>query len=179
MNVLVAYASKYGSTEGIAERIAQVLNESGHEATLARASRAGSLESYDAFVIGSALYMFSWLREAKRFVESNTAGLAAKPVWLFSSGPVGTQKVDAQGRDVLENAGPRDLAELQTKTHARDHRVFFGAFDHTKLTVGHRLIYAMPALKEALPDGDFRDWPDIESWAKTIAASLAAAEVPA
>lgn len=179
MRVLVAYASKYGSTEGIAERIARVLNEAGHEATPARVSHARSLEGYDAFVIGSALYMFSWLKEARDFVELNAGILATKPVWLFSSGPVGTQKVDPQGRDVRDNAGPRDLASLEARTHARDHRVFFGAFDHTKLTLGHRLLYALPALKKLLPDGDFRDWPDIDSWAKTMALSLGTAEVPA
>lgn len=171
MKVLVVYASKYGSTEGIAERIALVLNRSGHEATAVRAARATPAEA-DAYVIGSALYMFSWLKEARDFVLDNASVLATRPVWLFSSGPVGTQTTDAQGRDVRQTAGPRDLAELETATKARDHRVFFGVFDHTKLTVGHRVIYAMPALKKILPDGDFRDWPEIEAWAETIAAAL-------
>src|SRR5690242_14484021 len=102
MRVLVVYVSKYGSTRGIAERIARTLNESGQQAAAVPAGKAGVLEGYDAFVIGSATYMFSWMKDAVDFVGENASLLRGKPVWLFSSGPIGTATTDAQGRDVRE-----------------------------------------------------------------------------
>lgn len=172
MRVLVVYASKYGSTQGIAERIAQILNESGQQAAAVSASKAGHLDGYDAYVIGSATYMFSWLKEATDFVRRNTAVLRSKPVWLFSSGPLGTETKDAQGRDVRETTVPKEIAELRVAIEPRDHHVFFGAFDHTKLNFTHRLVYAMPAAKKLFTEGDFRDWNEIDTWAKSIAAEL-------
>ena len=177
MRILVVYASKYGSTRGIAERIADSLNESGQQAAAVPASKAGMLDGYDAFVIGSAAYMGSWLTEAAGFVRRNAALLRAKPVWLFSSGPIGTATVDAQGRDVREATVPKEIAEFRSSIEPRDHHVFFGAFDHTKLNFTHRLVYALPAMKSLLTDGDFRDWDEIDSWAKEIAAVLVPAGV--
>lgn len=173
MRILVVYASKYGSTKGIAERIAGTLNQTGQQAVAVRASQAGSLDGYDAFVIGSAAYMFSWMKESVDFVRQNSSLLRGKPVWLFSSGPIGTATVDAQGRDVRETTVPKEIAEFRSSIHPRDHHVFFGAFDHTKLTLTHRLVYALPAMKDLLIDGDFRDWDEIAGWAKAIAAELA------
>jgi menaquinone-dependent protoporphyrinogen oxidase len=172
MRVLVVYASKYGSTKGIAERIAKTLNESGQQAAAMPASKAGRLDGYDAFVIGSAAYMFSWMKEAIDFVRQNTALLSTKPVWLFSSGPIGTSTVDEKGRDVRATAVPKEIAELKASIQARDHQVFFGAFDHTKLNLTHKVVYALPAVKNALIDGDFREWDEIDKWAKGIAAAL-------
>ena len=173
MRILVVYASKYGSTRGIAERIANTLNESGQQASAVRASKAGPLDGYDAFVIGSAAYMFSWMKEALDFVRQNSSVLRSKPVWLFSSGPIGTSTIDAQGRDVRETTVPKEIAELRSSIQPRDHHVFFGAFDHTKLTLPHRLVYMLPAMKNLFTDGDFRDWDEIDAWAKEIAAALA------
>jgi menaquinone-dependent protoporphyrinogen oxidase len=127
MKVLVAWASRCGSTRGIAEFLGEKLRERGLEADVMDADAARDVEGYDAFVIGSALYMFHWMKEARKFVSRNKAVLSARPVWLFSSGPVGTRKTDKQGRDVLEVAGPRELDELRALANPREHRVFFGA----------------------------------------------------
>jgi menaquinone-dependent protoporphyrinogen oxidase len=177
MRILVVYASRYGSTKGIAERIASTLNESGHQAAAVRASKAGLLDGYDAFVIGSAAYMFSWMKEAVDFIRQNASLLRNRPVWLFSSGPIGTATTDAQGRDVRETTVPKEIAEFRTSIVPRDHHVFFGAFDHTKLNITHRLVYALPATKNLFTDGDFRDWDEIDAWAKGIAAALVPAGV--
>lgn len=177
MRVLVVYASKYGSTQGIAQRIAQILNESGQQAAAVSASGAGRVDGYDAYVIGSAAYMSSWLKEASDFVRRNTAVLRSKPVWLFSSGPLGTDKKDAQGRDVRETAVPKEIDEFRVAIQPRDHHVFFGTFDHTKLHFAHRLVYAMPAAKTLFTEGDFRNWEEMDAWAKSIAAELEPAVV--
>lgn len=87
MPVLVAYASKHGSTQGIAERIAAIVPAGGLEVDLVAAEDAGDPADYDAFVTGSAVYASRWLAPASEFVQHNRALLAARPVWLFSIGP--------------------------------------------------------------------------------------------
>jgi menaquinone-dependent protoporphyrinogen oxidase len=58
--------------------------------------------------------------------------------------------------------------------NAREHRVFFGAYERDRKPIGiaERFVSMMPAAKEAMPEGDFRDWPEIEAWAAGIAAAL-------
>jgi len=183
MRILVAYASRHGSTRGIAERIAQTLERSGLEVTLKPVEQAGPVEEYDAFVIGSAAYIGHWLNPATDFVRRNRSLLASRPAWLFSSGPVGTEKVDAKGRDALEASKPLEFAEFAEAIHPRDQHVFFGAYDPNAEPIGfmERLgarFLKMPAVREALPAGDFRDWPAIEAWAEGIAHQLLSVEVP-
>jgi menaquinone-dependent protoporphyrinogen oxidase len=172
--VLVVYASRHGATEGIAERIAATLARSGVDATARSVEEAGDARGYDGFVIGSAIYAFRWLREASAFVRRNRAFLATRPVWLFSSGPLGTEEIDAQGRDVRAAAGPRELAEFQASIGPRDHRVFFGAYDPGSKPIGliERITRLMPAARDALPTGDFRDWEEIDAWSRSIADEL-------
>lgn len=171
MSVLVAYASKHGATRGIAERIAERLGAAGCRAEARPVADAGTLTDYDAFVIGSAVYMFHWMKTGAKFVRRNRAFLAARPVWLFSSGPVGTETTDDEGRDVRDVAGPKELPELRPAVNARDHRVFFGAIDRSKL--GKGLVERVSA--KWFPEGDFRDWQEIDAWAAAIAHQLRSA----
>ena len=174
MHVLVAYASRHGATKGIAEHVAETLQMAGIDADLEPASSVRSLAGYDAFVIGSAAYMFHWMKEAAELVRHNRAVLAKKPVWLFSSGPLGTEPLDEKGRDQKVTAVPKEIPALSAAVNARDHRVFFGAYErHRKpIGLGERLVSIMPAARDALPEGDFRDWPEIEAWASGIASDL-------
>ena len=174
MRVLVAYASRHGATQGIAERIAETLKAVGIDATAQPVASVKSVAGYDAFVIGSAAYMFHWLKEAVALVRRDRGVLAGKPVWLFSSGPLGTEALDAQGRDQKVAAVPKEIAELAESVHAREHRVFFGAYEPDRKPIGlaERLVRLMPAARNALPKGDFRDWPEIEAWAAAIAQDL-------
>jgi len=176
MSILVAYASRHGSTQGIAERIAERLGSHGLDAEARPAATVRDAARYDAFVVGGAAYMFHWLKDASAFVEHNQALLAGRPTWLFSSGPVGTDTVDKQGRDVLETTVPREFADLRAKIHPRAEKVFFGAVDPAARPVGfaERIVSLMPASKDTLPKGDFRDWPAIDAWADEIAHDLAA-----
>jgi menaquinone-dependent protoporphyrinogen oxidase len=183
MSVLVAYASCYGATQGIAERIAQTLTFHGEPAEARSVDTVADVGRYDAFVIGSAVYMFHWRKEAVRFVKRNRATLAGKPVWLFSSGPLGTETTDANGRDVRSTAGPKELDEFMEATKAREHHVFFGAFKFGQLRGIHRaMVKALPALRKLFVEGDFRDWADIDAWALSISQALSSmrqAERPA
>ena len=173
MPVLVVYASKHGSTRGIAERIAAKLTEDGHPAQARSVEEASGLEGYDAFVIGSAAYAFHWMDEAQAFVKRNSAVLKRVPVWLFSSGPLGNEPTDAKGRDLRTATVPKEIPELQGVLEARDHRVFFGALDPDTLGFAERAIRKLPAARAGLPEGDFRDWDEIDAWAREIAQELA------
>ena len=175
MSVLVAYASKHGATRGIAERIADRLRAAGQEAKARPVEAASDLAGYDAFVIGSAAYMGRWRKDAVELVRRNRDLLASRPVWLFSSGPLGKEALDAQGRDKRESAVPTEIAEFREAIKPRDHRVFFGALSPTKLGFGERLIRMLPAGRALLPEGDFRDWQDIDGWAESIVQELAQA----
>jgi menaquinone-dependent protoporphyrinogen oxidase len=181
MTILVAYASRHGATQGIAERIAGRLQAAGLDVELHPAADVRDAAAYDAVVVGAAAYMFHWLSDATRFVDRNRAALAARPVWLFSSGPVGTDTVDAKGRDVLEALVPREWPRLRAAVRPRGERVFFGAWDPSQPPVGlaERFMKLMPAAKDSMPTGDWRDWPAIEAWGDEIAATLAAAPVGA
>jgi menaquinone-dependent protoporphyrinogen oxidase len=181
MRILVAYASRHGATKGIAERIAEVIERAEHEVTISPVAAVGSIDGYDAFVIGSAAYMGGWLDEATTFVRRHRDVLADRRVWLFSSGPTSADAIDGKGRDQLEVARPKEFAEFTRTIHPRDERVFFGAYDPSAPPAGmaerlmHGFMRLAPAARGALPAGDFRDWPAIESWATTITDELQAA----
>jgi menaquinone-dependent protoporphyrinogen oxidase len=174
MKTLVAYATKHGSTKGIAERIAARLRAAGLEAEVLPVGEVADVKAYDAVVLGSALYMFHWLAEAKSFAGRNRQDLAARPLWLFSSGPFGPEPLDKEGRDKLTVSGPKELDELRASLRPRDHRVFWGAWDRRNKPIGfwERMVNLMPAGRAGMPDADFRDWPNIEAWADGIAAEL-------
>jgi menaquinone-dependent protoporphyrinogen oxidase len=176
MRVLLIHASRYGSTQGIAERIAVTLRQQGLEVKVQSVQQADDPADYDAAVIGSAVYYFRWMKPATEFVRRNCEVLAARPVWLFSSGPLGTEAKDAQGRDLRVVLEPKEIAEFRETINPRDHRVFFGALDAGKLGFTHRLMLKLPANRDnaLFPLGDFRDWTDVERWASSIAQALKA-----
>lgn len=174
MKVLVAYASRHGATAGIAERIAARLGSNSLDADTSDVTKVASVDEYGAFVVGSAAYMFHWLKEATRFTRRHRKVLASKPLWLFSSGPVGTDLVDEKGRDIFEASRPKEFAELERALSPRGSKVFFGAWDPEAAPVGlaERFMKLMPAAKASMPSGDFRDWDAVDAWADEIALAL-------
>jgi len=177
MRVLVAYATRHGATAGIAERIAAAMTTASLSAQARSVDEVEKVESFDAVVLGGAAYMFHWLKPAVAFARRHRRELAARPVWLFSSGPLGTDLVDKDGKNVLETTRPKEFAELTKLLHPRGEQVFFGAYDPDAppAALSERFIKHMPATAQAaLPAGDFRDWPAIDTWAAHIAAELRA-----
>jgi len=163
--VLVAYATKYGATAEIAEKIGEVLREEGFEADVLPADSVADLTPYGAVVLGSAVYVGKWRGEAAKFLEANEKALAGLPVWLFSSGPTGEGDAvelmkgwsfPGAQQDIADRIGPRDVV------------VFHGAMDSKKLSLPEKLI--IKGVKA--PMGDFRDWEAITSWAEGIATEL-------
>lgn len=176
MRVLVVYASKYGSTKAIAERIADKIRERGLSVDALAAKAVDDADGYDAFVVGSALYILDWMKDAKTFVERNRSLLAARPLWLFSSGPISPGTTDVQGRDARSTCAKKEVMALGDELHARDHHIFWGALRRDKLRIPDRLIASMPAFPGTA--GDFRDWNEIETWAAGVADALAAIAEP-
>lgn len=164
MKILVCVASKHHATEEIGARVRQVLARDlgGAVVELRAPDDVTSVEAYDAVVVGSAVYLGRWLPRARRFVERHAADLSARPVWLFSSGPV--------ARQPAPDRPPADVAALRPAVSARDHHVFAGRLERRVLSRWERAV--VHALK--VPDGDWRDWPAIEAWAGTIAQDLRA-----
>ena len=157
MRVLVAYASKHGGTRGIATRIAETLDGAGLQTQLVDLTVTDTAVDFDAAVIGSAVYIGRWMKEAIEFVMQHDAVLRARPLWLFSSGPVGRPADD-----------PKDVARLSAHLPVRDHHMFDGIIDAAALSLPERLV--MKALK--VPAGDYRDWDAIDGWAQSIVAAL-------
>jgi menaquinone-dependent protoporphyrinogen oxidase len=170
MHVLVTAASKHGATMEIALAICDELTRCNVDAVLMPLGSVDSLETYDAVVLGSAIYMGRWLEPAKAFIDRHQEALLKRPVWLFSSGPLG---------DPLKPVDePADVAELSEAVSARDHRVFAGRLVKRDLGLGER---AMVAAVRA-PEGDFRSWTEVHAWTVSIAEALqgepASVEVP-
>ena len=178
MKILVAYATRHGATTGIAQRIAEILTESGQPAEARPVEEITSIEGYDAVVLGGAAYMFHWLKPAVKFARKHRAALASRPVWLFSSGPLGTEMIDKDGNDVLQATRPKEFDELTELLGTCGEQIFFGAYDPDAepLGLGERVVRHMPAARDAMPAGDFRDWGAIEAWAREIAAAISTDE---
>lgn len=158
--VLVAAASKHGATAQIAERISETLRDRGCDVTVADAGQVDTLDGYDAVVLGSAVYAGHWLEDAKALADRVAAQRPRPAVWLFSSGPVGDPR--------KPDEDPVDVAAIVDATAPREHRVFAGRIDKSKLGFGERAI--MIAVRA--PEGDFRDWDAIAAWADEIADAL-------
>jgi menaquinone-dependent protoporphyrinogen oxidase len=163
--VLVAVASKYGATEEIAEGIAGALVQAGLDTKVARVAEVGEgdLAGYEAVVLGSAVYAGRWLEPARTFAEERGGELASRPTWLFSSGPIGDPPRPAPEESV-------DVEAIVTATGAREHRVFAGKLDRSRLSFGEKALVVAFRAKE----GDFRDWDEIAAWGAEIARSLRA-----
>jgi menaquinone-dependent protoporphyrinogen oxidase len=162
VRVLVTAASRHGATAEIAERIGGALRDAmaGGEVDIRPVDDVTTVDGYDAVVLGSAVYMGRWLDGARQLAETHATALSGRPVWLFSSGPIGDPpKPDEE---------PVDVAPTLAATRARGHQVFAGRLDR------HRLRFAEKAVVLAfrVPDGDFRDWAAIEAWARGIAEDL-------
>ncbi|HMI81571.1 MAG TPA: flavodoxin domain-containing protein [Solirubrobacterales bacterium] len=165
MTVLVAYASKRGSTAEIAETVAATLRREGLSVCLERVEDVESLEPYDAVVVGSAVYMKRWRGDARNFLKKHRKALRQLPFWVFSSGPVG----DPANDNPDWNEPPR-IVEKVEDLGGRDHVVFGG-----RLPAEPR-GFMEKAMVEGTPQEyrDRRDWTEIREWSKQIAEQLVA-----
>lgn len=163
MKVLIAAASKHDATQEIAQAIGRTLDGMGLANDVRRIEDVDDLDDFDAVVLGSAVYFGSWMDAAKQFVEEHTTALRSRPVWLFSSGPLGDPPHPNEDRAVR-------IDEIVAATGAWEHRVFTGRLDKRALNFVERAV--VPAVHA--PEGDSRDWDDVAEWSTEIARSLGA-----
>jgi menaquinone-dependent protoporphyrinogen oxidase len=160
--VLVAYASKHGSTAEIAEAVAEAIRSGGHEVDCLEAGKAKSLDGYDAVVIGSAVYIKRWRGDAKHFLRKHAKELAAMPFWVFSSGPTGDPADDDP--EWLE---PPKLMAKAEEMGVRQHVVFGGRVTPDGGPMMRSMAENVPAEFH-----DRRNWDEIRAWGERIAAEL-------
>jgi menaquinone-dependent protoporphyrinogen oxidase len=165
MTVLVAYASKRGSTAEIAETVAATLRREGLGVCLEPAEDVQSLERFDAVILGSAVYMKRWRGDARHFLKKHRKALRQAPLWVFSSGPVGDP-----GNDNPEWMEPPKIIEMVEELGGRGHVVFGGCLPAEPVGLMERAMVE-GTLKE---HRDRRDWAEIRDWAQQIATELIA-----
>ena len=171
MRILVAVATRHGATQGIADSIGEVLREHGLDCTVARVEAIASVSEYDAIVLGSGIYAGHWLKSAREFAEAHSEELAARPTWLFSSGPIES----AESVGALESGPVKDARLLAERIGARGEQTFAGRLELDELGRGERMV----ARIVRSPEGDFRDWDAIRAWAGQIANDLTGSQMGA
>jgi menaquinone-dependent protoporphyrinogen oxidase len=166
VRVLVVAASRHGATAEIGVALANSLAECDVGRTAALAAVAIPVEQrpdptpFDAVLLGSAVYAGHWLDSAREYAATHAEVLRTRPVWLYSSGPIGEPPFPPDE--------PYDVAPLVHLIGARGHTVFPGRLDKDRLSFGERaMVTAMRA-----PLGDFRDWDGVRAWATGIAAQI-------
>ena len=163
-SVLVAYATKYGSTQEVAEAVAATLRESGLTVAIQPAREVRTLQGYDAVVLGAALYMFRWHKDALGFLSKHRKALTERPVAVFALGPTHSPHDEKEWHDSRAQLGKELAKYAWLKPVAIE--ILGGKFDPKKLSFPWNKF----AGKE--PATDIRDWTAISAWAGSISNLL-------
>ncbi|MEW6516267.1 MAG: flavodoxin domain-containing protein [candidate division FCPU426 bacterium] len=171
-NVLVTYATRYGSTREVAESVASVLRENGLQVSVESAAKVKKLDGFSAVVLGAPLYIGKLQKDAGRFLERQGAALASKPLAIFTLGPVKSEDL----------AKPGVLAQMQKALEAfpglkpLSTVMFGGKYDPATLRFPDSLLGKLPVSPlYKTPASDARDWKAIKDWAQGLAKKLKAA----
>ncbi len=158
----MAYATRYGSTQQVAEAVAATLRESGLEVDIQPMRQVRTLAGYRAVVLGAPLFMFRWHKDARRFLSRHRKALAERPVAIFALGPTHDDEKERQdSRAQLD----KELAKFPWLTPVAL-EMFGGKYDPAKLRFPVNLL----AGKE--PASDLRDWTAIRAWASNLAVKF-------
>ena len=163
-SVLVAYATKYGSTQEVAEAVAATLRESGLTVEIKPAREVRTLEGYDAVVLGAALYMYQWHKDARGFLSRHRKALAGLPVAVFALGPTHSPHDEKEWRDSRAQLDKELAKHPWLKPVAVE--ILGGKFDPKKLT------FPMNKFAGKEPASDARDWTAIRAWSGSISKLL-------
>jgi menaquinone-dependent protoporphyrinogen oxidase len=170
--VLVAYASYCGTTGGVAEAIGKVLCDRGAVVDVSLVKNVGDLSSYQAAVIGSATRSASWWPEAISFVKGNEKMLSQIPVAYFLT-CLALVKDTEEGRRMARSY-MEPVLKAVPDVKPIDIGLFAGALDYGKLNMMYRTVMKYKMGKKGVPEGDFRDWPAIRTWAEGLCSPLLA-----
>lgn len=147
-------------------RVGAGLGKRGHDAIVKSASDVSSVNGFDAVVLGSGVFANHWHKPALEFARRYEAALTARPIWLFSSGPIG----DIKNPGPL--ADPKEVAALRERLRPRHHQIFWGSLDRAALDKSDLGTISRFVSRRFIPEGDWRDWPAIDAWAERISDSL-------
>lgn len=162
--VLVAYATKCGSTGEVAQAIGATLCANGASVDVRRIEEVTDVTGYDAFVIGSAIRMGNWLPQAKNFVESNVAHLRVAPTAFFTVHMLNTDDSEAS-----KAARAAYVAPVHAILEPQSEAFFAGKLDMSKMSFLDRMISRMMKAR----DEDRRDWNAIAAWAHQVLPATA------
>ena len=161
--ILIACATKYGSTYEIAEFMGDELKKSGLSADVYPAKDVNDVSAYNLVVIGSPVYAGKWLPEATDMIKRNLDRLKGKRVAFFSAGIL--MKDDTpENREKLKEASKEAIREINPVLEG----FFAGKMTYRELSLPHKIM--VKAVKA--PDGDFRDWKKIREWTLSLAENL-------
>lgn len=167
--VLVAYATRYGSTQEVAEAVAKTLREVGVHVDVQPMRKVRELGGYRAVVLGAPIYIGSLHKDAQRFLARHQTALTERPVALFALGPTHDDEEERQG-----SRGQLDKELAKYPWFSPGHvDVFGGRYDPAKLRFPDSLLAALPASPlHGQPASDARDWTAIGAWASSVAKTL-------
>jgi menaquinone-dependent protoporphyrinogen oxidase len=163
-SILLAYATRFGSTQEVAEAITATLREAGIEVELQAMQDVESLDGYDAIVLGAALYNTRWHQAAHQFLTKHKESLMQRPVAIFTLGPLNTS--DAAKRNSRRQLDKELGKYAWLKPVALE--VFAGKYDPSKPGMGF--------FERLLPARDYRDWEAMRAWANALPTQLEQAE---
>jgi menaquinone-dependent protoporphyrinogen oxidase len=158
-NILVAYASKCGSTGQVAEAIGQALCGGGASVDVQFAKDVTDVSPYRAIVVGSAIRMGRWLPEAVKFVEMHRDALSNMPVAYFTVCMTLQEDTEENHREVATYIDP-----IREMVQPIDVGAFAGAMDYDKLSP----LFQLMIKGMDVPEGDFRDWDSIRTWGTNL-----------
>jgi menaquinone-dependent protoporphyrinogen oxidase len=162
--ILVAYASRAGSTAGVAEAIGQTLAESGAQVEVRPMKDVEDLAPYRAVVAGSAIQGGRWLPEAMQFVQTHRAALAQKPFAAFlvcMTLAIANGKYREHVADFLQ--------PVRAQVRPVSEGLFAGVLDIGKVpSFRDRLMFRLSVIFGVWSEGDHRDWSAIRAWAESI-----------
>lgn len=168
--ILVTYASRAGSTAGVAEAIGRTLTESGAAVDVLPMEAVGDLSPYGAVIAGSAIQAQQWLPEAMQFLQRHQAALKQKPFAIFTVCMTMAFRNGKYRHAVREWLHPvRALARPVSEGY------FAGALDISKIpALGDRLKFRISVFLGVWAEGDHRDWNAIRAWAEDLKPLLLA-----
>jgi menaquinone-dependent protoporphyrinogen oxidase len=165
--VLVGYATAGGSTQSIAERIADVLRHAGLTVTCRPVGPDVDPGTFDAVVLGSAVHDMAWLQPAVDFLSRVPAG-AVQSLWCFSVGGLAHPERTRFSRWLAGSELQKIEQRFPGGRRPRDHRMFAGIVDLRQVPLWGRLFFRAAGGRS----GDQRDWPAVDAWATEIADGL-------
>jgi menaquinone-dependent protoporphyrinogen oxidase len=166
--ILVAFATRYGSTEQVADEIGATFREHGIDVHVRKASEVGELRHYRAVVLGAPFYMGEWHADALAFLEKHQPALVQMPVAIFALGPINEDDDIASAQEQFENVLEKCPWLIPDAS-----AMFGGKYDPSRLSFTHKLLAMLPASPlHGLGATDLRDWPVIRTWAHSVAEQL-------